>query len=123
MIDIAWNGFPVQEGGDLARGVNQRGAPQLLQPPPPSSAPASAPCCPTMRIMEIDIDDVPWKDAWSPGQPEINAGHMKTPPARAGAPSWWRPRSNNICGKTRSQLVVIPRREPALLRKTTSSVC
>ena len=34
---------------------------------------------PNVRIMEIDIDDVPWKDALVTRQPEINAGHMKTP--------------------------------------------
>ena len=34
---------------------------------------------PNIRIMEIDIDDVPWKDDLVTDLPEIVNGHMTTP--------------------------------------------
>lgn len=39
---------------------------------------------PNVRIMEIDIDDVPWKDELTSSVPEIVDGHMKVPTA----PGW-----------------------------------
>ena len=35
---------------------------------------------PNFRIMEIDIDDVPWKDEIVTYVPEIEAGHLRLPP-------------------------------------------
>jgi L-alanine-DL-glutamate epimerase-like enolase superfamily enzyme len=34
---------------------------------------------PNVRIMEIDIDDVPWKDELTTAVPEINHGYMTIP--------------------------------------------
>jgi L-alanine-DL-glutamate epimerase-like enolase superfamily enzyme len=34
---------------------------------------------PNVRIMEIEVEDVPWKDELVTVQPEIVAGQMKTP--------------------------------------------
>ena len=39
---------------------------------------------PNFRIMEIDIDDVPWKDEIVTYVPEIEDGHLKVPPG----PGW-----------------------------------
>jgi L-alanine-DL-glutamate epimerase-like enolase superfamily enzyme len=34
---------------------------------------------PNVRIMEIDVDDVPWKDELVTHRPEINEGYITTP--------------------------------------------
>jgi L-alanine-DL-glutamate epimerase-like enolase superfamily enzyme len=34
---------------------------------------------PNVRIMEIDVDDVPWKDELVTHKPEITAGYISTP--------------------------------------------
>jgi galactonate dehydratase len=39
---------------------------------------------PNVRIMEIDIDDVPWKDELATAKPEIVDGYMKIP----SGPGW-----------------------------------
>ena len=39
---------------------------------------------PNVRIMEIDIDDVPWKDELTTAVPEIIDGYMTVPTA----PGW-----------------------------------
>ena len=39
---------------------------------------------PNIRIMEIDIDDVPWKDELTTAVPEITDGHMTVPTS----PGW-----------------------------------
>ena len=47
----------------------------------PSSFISASLCAvlPNVRIMEIDIDDVPWKDELTTNTPEIANGHMKIP--------------------------------------------
>ena len=40
---------------------------------------------PNFRIMEIDIDDVPWKDDIVTYVPQIENGQLRVPDAPAGA--------------------------------------
>ena len=66
IIDVPWNGFSqIRADRTAGRGVrDQHRAPQLLQPPGrPALAPPLRAVLPNVRIMEIDIDDVPWKGA------------------------------------------------------------
>ena len=42
---------------------------------------------PNVRIMEIDIDDVPWKNELVTRPPVIEDGHIFLPKGRAGAPT------------------------------------
>ena len=81
MIDIPWNGFSQSKKvGDLAEVYQLNIAPHNYYSHLSSFISASL-CAvlPNVRIMEIDIDDVPWKDELVTVQPDIVAGHMKTP--------------------------------------------
>ena len=61
IIDVPWNGFRRQQIGD-GRGVrDQHRAAQLLQPPGGPALDHFCAALPNVQIMEIDIDDVPWK--------------------------------------------------------------
>ena len=51
--------------------------------------------------MEIDIDDVPWKDDLVPEPPRIENGHLVVPTSPAGAPTSTR------CGEEASAEVII----------------
>jgi L-alanine-DL-glutamate epimerase-like enolase superfamily enzyme len=86
MIDIPWNGFAqAKKVGDLAEVYQLNVAPHNYYSHLSSFISASL-CAvlPNVRIMEIDIDDVPWKDALVTMQPQIEKGQMKTPTA----PGW-----------------------------------
>jgi galactonate dehydratase len=81
MIDVAWNGFAQSKKiGDLADVYQLNTAPHNYYSHLSSFISASL-CAvlPNVRIMEIDIDDVPWKDDLVTVQPQITAGEMKTP--------------------------------------------
>jgi L-alanine-DL-glutamate epimerase-like enolase superfamily enzyme len=86
MLDIPWNG--VAQGkkvGDLAATFQHNIAPHNHYSH--LSTYMSAAVCallPNVRIMEIDIDDVPWKDALVTKPPEIVDGYMKIP----DGPGW-----------------------------------
>jgi L-alanine-DL-glutamate epimerase-like enolase superfamily enzyme len=81
MLDIPWNG--VAQGkkvGDLAATFQHNIAPHNHYSH--LSTYMSAAVCaslPNVRIMEIDIDDVPWKDDLVSKPPEIVGGYMKIP--------------------------------------------
>ena len=81
MLDIPWNG--VAQGkkvGDLAATFQHNVAPHNHYSH--LSTYMSAALCaslPNVRIMEIDIDDVPWKDELVSKPPEIVGGYMKIP--------------------------------------------
>ena len=81
MIDVPWNGFaPSKKIGDLADVFQLNVAPHNYYSH--LSTYMSASLCavlPNVRIMEIDIDDVPWKDDLTTHVPEITDGYMKTP--------------------------------------------
>ena len=81
MIDVPWNGFaPSKKIGDLANVFQLNVAPHNYYSH--LATHMSASLCgvlPNVRIMEIDIDDVPWKDDLTTHVPDITDGYMKTP--------------------------------------------
>ena len=81
MIDVPWNGFAQgKKVGDLAAAFQHNIAPHNHYSH--LSTFMSAALCavlPNVRIMEIDIDDVPWKDELATSTPQIVAGHMTIP--------------------------------------------
>ena len=81
MIDVPWNGFaPSKKIGDLANVYQLNVAPHNYYSH--LATHMSASLCgvlPNVRIMEIDIDDVPWKDDLTTHVPDITDGYMKIP--------------------------------------------
>jgi L-alanine-DL-glutamate epimerase-like enolase superfamily enzyme len=81
MIDVPWNGIAQgKKVGDLASTFQLNVAPHNHYSH--LSTFMSANLCatlPNVRIMEIDVDDVPWKDELVTHKPEINAGYMTIP--------------------------------------------
>jgi L-alanine-DL-glutamate epimerase-like enolase superfamily enzyme len=86
MVDVPWNGFSqAKKVGDLAEVFQLNVAPHNYYSH--LSTFISAGLCavlPNVRIMEIDIDDVPWKDDLVTNSPEIIDGHMTVP----SGPGW-----------------------------------
>jgi galactonate dehydratase len=86
MIDIPWNGFAQSKKiGDLAEVYQFNVAPHNYYSHLASFVGASL--CATLsnvRIMEIDIDDVPWREELVTQVPEIVDGEMKVP----SGPGW-----------------------------------
>lgn len=81
MIDIAWNGFaPSKKIGDLAEAYQLNMAPHNYYSHLASFIGASL-CAvlPNVRIMEIDVDDVPWREELVSKLPQIRNGYMQTP--------------------------------------------
>ena len=81
MIDVPWNGFSQSKKvGDLAEAYQLNMAPHNYYSHLSSFIGASL-CAvlPNVRIMEIDVDDVPWREELVTNLPEIVDGHMKTP--------------------------------------------
>ena len=81
MVDIAWNGFvPSKQVGNLAEVYQFNLAPHNYYSHLSSFIGASL-CgvLPNVRIMEIDIDDVPWREEMTTNNPEIVDGWMKMP--------------------------------------------
>jgi L-alanine-DL-glutamate epimerase-like enolase superfamily enzyme len=81
MIDVPWNGIAqAKKVGDLAETFQHNVAPHNHYSH--LSTFMSAALCaalPNVRIMEIDIDDVPWKDELVTVAPEIAGGYMTIP--------------------------------------------
>jgi len=81
MLDVPWNGIAQgKKVGDLAATFQHNVAPHNHYSH--LSTFMSASLCatlPNVRIMEIDIDDVPWKDDLVTVAPEIVDGYMKIP--------------------------------------------
>ena len=81
MLDVPWNGIAQgKKVGDLAATYQHNIAPHNHYSH--LSTFMSASLCATLsnvRIMEIDIDDVPWKDDLVTVKPEIVEGYMKIP--------------------------------------------
>ena len=86
MIDVPWNGFSQSKKiGDLAEVFQLNVAPHNYYSH--MSTYVSAALCgtlPNVRIMEIDIDDVPWKDDLTTAVPDIKDGYMAIP----DGPGW-----------------------------------
>lgn len=82
MIDIPWNGFAqAKKVGNLAETLKVNVAPHNHYSH--LSGCIAAQLCavlPNVRIMEIDVDDVPWKDDLVGGAaPEIDGGYITVP--------------------------------------------
>jgi len=81
MLDVPWNGIAQgKKVGDLAATYQHNVAPHNHYSH--LSTFMSATLCGTLsnvRIMEIDIDDVPWKDDLVTVKPEIKDGYMTIP--------------------------------------------
>ena len=81
MLDVPWDGIVQgKKVGDLAATYQHNVAPHNHYSH--LSTFMSANLCATLsnvRIMEIDIDDVPWKDDLVTVKPEIVDGYMRTP--------------------------------------------
>ena len=81
MIDVPWNGFSQSKKiGDLAEVFQHTVAPHNYYSH--MSTFISAALCaslPNVRIMEIDIDDIEWKDDLTTVKPEIVDGYMNLP--------------------------------------------
>lgn len=81
MIDVPWNGFSQSKKvGDLAEVFQINVSPHNYYSHLSSFISASL-CAtlPNVRIMEIDIDDVPWKDELVTTVPELVDGYMTVP--------------------------------------------
>jgi galactonate dehydratase len=81
MIDVPWNGFSQSKKiGDLAEVYQLNVAPHNYYSHLADFISASL-CAvlPNVRIMETDVDDVPWKSDLVTVQPEIVDGHIMTP--------------------------------------------
>ncbi len=81
MVDVPWNGFSqAKKVGDLAEVFQLNVAPHNYYSHLATFISASL-CAvlPNVRIMEMDVDDVPWKDELTTVSPEIVDGYMKTP--------------------------------------------
>ena len=81
MIDVPWNGFSQSKKvSDLAEVYQLNVAPHNYYSHLSSAISASL-CAilPNVRIMEIDIDDVPWKDDLVTCVPEIRDGYLTVP--------------------------------------------
>jgi L-alanine-DL-glutamate epimerase-like enolase superfamily enzyme len=81
MIDVPWNGFAVSRRvADLAESYELNVAPHNYYSHLSTlhSAHLCA-CVPNVRIMEIDIDDVPWKDELVDHPPVIEQGEVVIP--------------------------------------------
>ena len=138
MIDVPWNGFaPSRKVADLAETYELNVAPHNYYSH--LSTLHSLHLCatvPNVRIMEIDVDDVPWKDELVDAPPVIERGEVVLPtrpglgrrsqrggrpPARVGArvacrATWIRPQGRG--GRPASSgsapaLWIISRRTPA----------
>ena len=81
MIDVPWNGFSQSKKvGNLAEVYQLNVAPHNYYSHLASAVSASL-CAvlPNVRIMEIDVDDVPWKDDLATVKPEIVDGYYTVP--------------------------------------------
>ena len=85
MVDVAWNGFSQSKKvSDLAQVFQLNVAPHnYYSHLGDFTSAALCAVVPNVRIMETDVDDVPWKDDLVTEPPEIKDGYM-TVPTRPG---------------------------------------
>ncbi|HXH84816.1 MAG TPA: mandelate racemase/muconate lactonizing enzyme family protein [Candidatus Tectomicrobia bacterium] len=81
MVDVPWNGFAVSRRvADLAESYELNVAPHNYYSHLATLHAAHlCACAPNVRIMEIDVDDVPWKDELVDRVPAIEAGELVIP--------------------------------------------
>ena len=81
MIDVCWNGFAqAKKVGDLAEVFQHNISPHNFYSHLATFTSASL-CAtlPNVRILEIDIDDIPWKSELVTTAPQIKDGYMTIP--------------------------------------------
>ena len=86
MIDVPWNGFAQSKKvGDLAEAYQLNVAPHNYYSHLATCISASL-CAvlPNVRIMEIDVDDVPWREEMVTNVPHIENGYLTIP----SGPGW-----------------------------------
>jgi len=86
MIDVPWNGFSQSKKiGDVAQVYELNISPHNYYSHL-SSFISTALCAvlPNVRILEIDVDDVPWREELTTNRPEIVDGYIKVP----SGPGW-----------------------------------
>jgi L-alanine-DL-glutamate epimerase-like enolase superfamily enzyme len=97
MVDVPWNGFAQsRKVADLAESYELNIAPHNYYSH--LSTLHSLHLCatvPNVRIMEIDVDDVPWKDELVDRPPVIEAGHVLLPTR----PGWGAELNEAACRK------------------------
>lgn len=81
MVDVPWNGFAAaRRVADMAEAYEINVAPHNYYSHLASFIGANfVATIPNVRIMEIDIDDVSWKDELVTVKPDIREGHMMVP--------------------------------------------
>ncbi|MDA8216679.1 MAG: mandelate racemase/muconate lactonizing enzyme family protein [Dehalococcoidales bacterium] len=81
MIDIPWNGFSVSKKvADLADAYEVNIAPHNYYSHLSTLISANlCAICSNIRILEVDVDDVPWKDEFVTEPPEIKDGYLTMP--------------------------------------------
>jgi L-alanine-DL-glutamate epimerase-like enolase superfamily enzyme len=81
MIDVSWNGFaPAKRIADLAESYELNVAPHNYYSHLATLHAAHlCACVPNVRILEVDIDDVPWKDELVQPPPSIEHGEVVIP--------------------------------------------
>lgn len=85
-VDVSWNGaWQAKKIADLAELYEMNVAPHNHHSHFGTFMSAHfAAAIPNLRILEVDIDDVPWKDEISTAVPEIKSGMLTVP----SAPGW-----------------------------------
>ena len=81
MVDIPWNGFgDSRKVAALAESYELNVAPHNYYSHLASNIALNlCACTPNVHIMEIDIDDVPWKDDLTGGPMEFDNGYARIP--------------------------------------------
>jgi L-alanine-DL-glutamate epimerase-like enolase superfamily enzyme len=81
MVDVPWNGFTLsRKVADLAESYEMNVAPHNYYSHLSTLISAHlCACAPNVQIMEVDVDDVPWKDPLISAPPVIENGELTIP--------------------------------------------
>ena len=115
-VDVIWNGFhQAKKIADMAETYEVSCAPHNYYSHLATAIAAQwCAAIPNVRILELDVDDVPWRDELAGGwAPELRDGEVASRRARAGASRSTRTCSAPIRGRRRDR-----RLRPPLLRRT-----
>ncbi len=85
-VDVIWNGFhQAKKVADLAETFEVNCAPHNYYSHLATFIAAQwCAAIPNTRILELDVDDVPWRDALATARPELDGGSLVVP----GGPGW-----------------------------------
>ncbi len=100
-MDVIWNGFHQSKKiADLAETFEVNCAPHNYYSHLATFIGAQwCAAIPNARILEIDVDDVPWREELVTAVPEIRGGELCVPPGPAGEPT----SSRTSCASIRGQ--------------------